>query len=337
MKSAVVGILVLGLGSSAMGADTLDIHIIDTEGGKAVIIRSPEGETLLIDGGYPTSDNRDTSRIVDMATSLGIKQFDYVVATHYDTDHSANIASVDARIPCKVFIDHGDPLVTQNPRMRQSNYDPYVKAIGDRKRISVKPGDTIPLKGVKITVVAAGGEAISSALPGAGQPNALCEGAVRSTRTDTDDNAGSVGLLFEFGKFRMLDLADLLQAVEWKLVCPNNLIGTVDLFMVSHHGYNYSNSKVLVHALHAKAAIMNNGGSKGASPDVLDIVKTAPGLVDLWQMHYSKSAGDKNVAEDFIANPKDPCEGKTIRVSAQKDGIFTITNLRNNFAKTYNP
>jgi competence protein ComEC len=337
MRPLFVGVLVMALISTAVGSETLDIHVIDTEGGKAVILQSPEGETMLIDAGYPTPDGRDTNRIVEMAQSLGIKQFDYAVATHYDADHSGNIANLDAKIPIKVFIDHGDPLPTQNPRARQAYYEPYIKVIGDRKRISVKPGDTIPLKGVKITVLSAGGETISSALPGAGQPNELCAASERSTRTDTDDNAGSVGLLLEFGKFRMLDLADLLTSIEWKLVCPNNLIGTVDLFMVSHHGFSYSNSKVLMHAIRPKVAIMNNGSRKGGQSEVLDIVRTSPGLLDVWQMHYSNAAGEKNAPEDFIANPKDPCEGKAINISAQKDGIFTITNARNSFAKTYKP
>jgi competence protein ComEC len=337
MRSLSVGILVMGLGSIAIGAETLDIHVIDTEGGKAVIIQSPEGENMLIDAGYPTPDGRDTNRIVAMATSLGIKQFDYLIATHYDADHSGNVANLVAKIPAQVFIDHGDPLPTQNPRARQMFYDPYITAIGGHKRISVKPGDTIPLKGVKITVVSAGGDVISTPLPGAGQPNESCAGAEKPTRTDTDDNGGAIGMVFEFGKFRMLDLADLLASYEYKLVCPNNLIGTVDLFMVSHHGFDFSNSQVLVHAIRAKAAIMNNGPRKGGSPAVFDILKTAPGFVDLWQLHYSPSASDKNSAEDFIANPKSPCEGKAIKVSARKDGTFTITNLRNGFSKTYKP
>ena len=337
MRSVFLGIVVMGLISTAVGSETLDIYVIDTEGGKAVIIQSPDGEAMLIDAGNPTPDGRDTNRIVETAKSLGIKQFDYVVATHYDGDHSGNVAAVDAKIPGRVFVDHGDPLPTQDAQPRRMFYDPYIKAIGERKRISVKPGDTIPMKGVKITVVTAGGEAISTALPGAGQPNELCAGTERPTYTDTDDNRGSVGLLFEFGKFRMLDLADLLASVEYKLVCPNNLVGTVDLFMVSHHGFNMSNSKVLVHAIRPRVAIMNNGGRKGGSPDVLNILKTSPGFVDLWQLHYSSAAGDKNAPEDFIANLKDPCEGKMVKVSVQKDGSFTVTNARNNFSKTYKP
>ncbi len=324
----------------AMGAETLDIYVIDTEGGKAVIVRSPEGESLLIDAGYPGNGDRDTKRIVSMARSLGIARFDYVVVTHYDKDHSCNIPNVDALVPGRVFIDHGDPLPTQDPAMIQANYDPYIKAIGGRRRISVKPGDTIPMKGVKITVLSAGGATISRPLPGAGQANALCGRAVRSTRTDTDDNAGSVGLLFEFGAFRMLDLADLLQSMEWNLVCPNNLIGMVDLFMVSHHGFAFSNSEVLVHAVRPMVAIMNNGDSKGGEPAVFDIVKSSPGLVDLWQMHRSPAAGDRNSPEDFIANldPRSTCKGNAIHVSVstQTGGTsFTVTNMRNRFSKTY--
>ena len=151
-------------------ADTLDIYVIDTCGGKAVIIQTPEGENMLIDAGYPRPDNRDTNRVIETAKSLGIKEFDHVVATHYDTDHSGNIASVDANIPGKIFYDHGDPMASFGNRPNR-DYESYINAIGQRKRVIVKPGDTIPLKGVKITVVSSAGKAITKPLEGAGQPN----------------------------------------------------------------------------------------------------------------------------------------------------------------------
>lgn len=320
-------------------SDTLDIYVIDTCGGKAIIVVTPEGEKMLVDAGYPRSDNRDTNRIIETAKSLGIKEFDYVLATHYDADHSGNIASVDANIPGKVFIDHGDPIPTVNQRSISSNYQPYVKAIGERKRISVKPGDTIPLKGLNVTVVTAGGKALTDPLPGAGQPNEFAPDS-RPTYTDRDDNAGSVGLLYEFGKFRMLDLADLLSPIEYDLMCPDNKVGKVDLFMVSHHGYKVSNSKFLIHAIAPEAAIMNNGSRKGGEADVFDILKSSPGMQDVWQLHYSFGAGEeKNSPEQFIANMEQDrqCQGKLIKVSAKQDGTFTITNTKNNFSKTYEP
>jgi len=315
---------------------TLDIYVVDTEGGKSMVIVSPEGESMLVDAGYPTADNRDTNRIIAAAQAVGIKQFDVVLVTHYDADHAGNIPNLCAKISGKVYFDHGELLATAKDPDRSSFYPNYLKFVADKKRVSVKPGDTIPLKGVQITVVTAGGEAITKPLPGAGQPNPFAAG-VTPGPIDTDDNAGSIGLYYQFGKFRMLDLADLLQMVECKLMSPNNMVGTVDLFMVSHHGLAKSNSKMLVHAIQPKAAIMNDGGRKGGEVAVLDILKTSPGFQDLWECHYAVAAGDKNAPENFIANPKDPCEGKMIKVSAQLDGTFTVTNMRNDFSKTYKP
>jgi competence protein ComEC len=337
VRTLFIAIIALWLAAPALRtAETLDLYVIDTEGGKAVIVVPPGGETMLIDAGYPTPDDRDTNRIVAAAQALGITSFDYIVATHYDRDHAGNISRLDARIPGRVFVDHGVILPTANARSRAENYEPYVKAIGTRKRMIVKPGDVVPLKGVQITVVTAGGEALANPLPGAGQPNEFAAGATPGP-IDTDDNAGSVGMLFQFGRFRMLDLADLLQMVEFKLMVPNNLIGTVDLFMVSHHGFKKSNSKLLVHSIHPKVGIMNNGQHKGGDPEVLDILRSSPGFQDLWQLHYSDSAREKNAPGDFIANLQDPCEGKMIKVSARRDGTFTVTNTRNGFSKTYSP
>ena len=321
-------------------ADTLDIYAIDTEGGKCVLIQTPDGESMLVDAGFPTADDRDTKRIVAQAEALGIKQFDYVLVTHYDGDHVGNIPKVDAKIPAKVFIDHGE-LRPEAMGFDGAGYKAYLACIGDRKRIIVKPGDTLPLKGVQVTVVTAAGEAITKPLPGAGQPNEFAKDA-KPEPMDAWDNAGSVGLHYQFGKFRMLDLADLLQCIEFKLMVPNNMVGTVDFFMVSHHGAKLSNAEFLVHAIRPKAAVMNNGTRKTGDAVVFDIYRSSPGFQDLWQLHSSAAARvqgqpDKNQPEDFIANPTDPCQGKAIKISAQRDGTFTVTNTRNGFSKTYKP
>ncbi len=322
------------LASILPAVDTLDIYVVDTEGGKAVILLTPGGETMLIDAGYPTQDDRDTNHIVEAARAVGIKQFDYLVATHYDVDHAGNIPRLDAIIPGRVFVDHGTILPTASEKIRREYYQPYLDAIGSRKRMVVKPGDVIPMRGVKITVVSSGGEVIAQPLPGAGQPNEHCSGAEPEPQNE-DENAGSIGMLFEFGRFRILDLADLLRVIEYRLVCPNNLVGTVDLFMISHHGFKLSNSRVLIHALRPRVAIMNNGPRKGGESQVLEIVRSSPGLEDLWQLHYSATGEEKNAPADFIANLEEKCEAKGIKISVRRDGEFTVTNSRNDFSKTY--
>jgi hypothetical protein len=113
----------------------------------------------------------------------------------------------------------------------------------------------------------------------------------------------------------------------------------VDVYLTTHHGLNQSNNPALVDALHPRVAIMNNGARKGGSPEAWQAVHAAPGLQDLWQVHYAAEGGAaNNVNEQLIANPQEnPDAGNWIKVSAQSDGVFTVTNGRNNFSKTYRP
>src|SRR5256886_4658686 len=162
-----------------------------------------------------------------------------------------------------------------------------------------------------------------------------------------------------FGKFRMVHLGDLTVMREFDLTCRANRIGVVDLFVVSHHGQPISNSEVLVHAIQPRVAIMNNGTRKGGQPDAMKILHSAPGLEDLWQLHFSLLSGQEyTVPGIFIANlldepspsmpvapmaapppgpnaPPPPAhngQAYWFKVSAQQDGTFTVTNARNGFS-----
>ena len=74
----------------------------------------------------------------------------------------------------------------------------------------------------------------------------------------------------------------------------------------------------------------------GGSADVFKIIEAAPGLEDFWQLHFSVSAGkDHNSADSYIANVDEECQGLWLRVTAQKDGTFTVYNPRNKFERTY--
>jgi hypothetical protein len=192
---------------------------------------------------------------------------------------------------------------------------------------------------VDVEVVAAGNQFIRKPLKGAGAPNPLCAANSQAAviERDVEDNQ-SVGVVFIFGKFRMLDLADLEAHFNRDLVCPNNLIGTVSAYHVNVHGQFKGIAPELIGAVHPQVAIMGNGARKGADPPTWPILRATPGLEDIWQVHYS-AAGTKetNPPADFIANPDGPDEFKMIKLSAQPDGTFTVTNTRNGFSKTYKP
>lgn len=329
--------LALLLVAPLAASDTLDIYVLDVEGGKAMIVRSPSGKTMIVDGGMPNA--RDLARVSTAADALGIKQFDAHLITHYDVDHVGNVPAINAKFPAKLLVDHG-PLLP-NPKMASINRraaDAYVGFLRGKKRLAVKPGDRIPFGDVGITVVISNEETISRPLSGGGKANAACPVTFPESIRG-DDNAASIGTVWQFGKFRMADFGDLLQWAELKLMCPNNPIGAVDLLMVNHHGMNASNHPALVHGLQPKVAIVNNGERKGISPEVARTLRSSPGIQDVWQAHYSVTAGaELNAPEQFLANLKaQDCPGHWIKVSARRDGSFTVTNSRNNESKTYKP
>lgn len=312
---------------------SLDIYFIDVEGGQATLMVNPSGQSILFDTGWPGFNGRDADRIASVANAAGLKQIDYLVITHFHRDHVGGLAQLASRVKIGTFVDHGPNR--EEAAVTREDYGTYEKIAGKGRRVSMRPGDQIPVKDTEVRVLTADGQHISAALPGAGQPNSLCA-SEPETPIDPTENARSLGVLITYGKFRFLDLGDLTKRKELELVCPNNLIGTVDLYLTTHHGGDTSNPKALVQELRPRVAVMNNGARKGGSPKAWEIIHNSPGLQDLWQLHYAVEAGkDHNAPEAMIANVDEKCEGKYFKVSAQPNGGFTIFNSRNKYEQTY--
>jgi competence protein ComEC len=311
----------------------LQIYFVDVEGGQATLLVAPSGQSLLIDTGWPGNNDRDADRIADAVKSSGLKQIDYVLITHYHTDHVGGVPQLLKQIKVGAFVDHGPNL--ENDELAPEGYAAYLKSMGPVKRIVAKPGDQIPIKGISVEVLTGAGAHVSQPVPGAGQPNAYC--ASESTwPADHTENAASLGVIVKYGDFRFVDLGDLTKDKELDLVCPNNLVGTADLFLVSHHGMGLSNSKALVNVLHPRVAIMENGAQKGDDPHAWQTVHDSPDLQGFWQLHYTAASGpNHNVAKDTIANLDGDADGHYLKVTAQSDGTLTVVNTRNNYEWTY--
>jgi beta-lactamase superfamily II metal-dependent hydrolase len=345
IQSAAVVLLMV---SALSAAKTLDMYVIDVEGSKAFLLVSPSGQSMLIDAGIPGSmqNGRDTDRIVEACRAAGVKKIDYMVVTHYDLDHVGGVPALAARMPIVTFVDHG-PNVQMNDFTIKGVKD-YMDVVAKGKHLVVKAGDKIPIEGFDAQVVMAAGKAITEPLKGAGQPNSACDTTPRKTwgpnargvidNQDTNENSQAIVLLVTYGRFRMLDPADLTWNKDRDLMCPMNRVGTVDLYMTANHGTDNANSPVMVHALRPRVVIADNGPRKGASAEVFQTVESSPGLEDYWQTHYLIAGGEKaNVAPDYIANVQGSPDGKWLKVSVERNGTFTITNTRNNFTKTYKP
>lgn len=317
---------------AADASKPLQIYFVDVEGGQSTLVVSPSGESLLIDTGWPGYEGRDADRIMMAAHQAGLKQIDYVLITHYHRDHVGGVPQLVDGMKVGTFVDHGPNL--EESQAAKADYAAYEKAIAGHPHVVVKPGWGLPMKGIQVQVLTAAGEHITQPLPGAGEANTYCAGD--SPNADATENARSLGVLITFGQFRFLDLGDLTKKKELELACPNNLLGKVDLFLVTHHGGDLSNPKALVWALHPRVAIFNNGPRKGASPAAWQIVHDAPGLQDAWQLHYAEESDkDHNIDPERIANIKENCEGKYLKVTADKDGRFAVFNGRTGAEKKY--
>lgn len=321
------------IAAKAPASKPLQIYFIDVEGGQSTLVVSPSGQSLLIDTGWPGYDGRDADRIQAAVHQAGIDHLDYVLITHYHRDHVGGVPQLADGMKIGTFVDHG-PNQEDSPETR-ADYAAYEKTIAGHPHVVVKPGWGLPMKGLQVQVLTAAGEHIANPLPGQGQANSYCS-SEPAPAADATENARSIGLLITFGHFRFLDLGDLTKKKELELACPNNMIGTVDLFLVTHHGSDLSNTKAIDWVVHPRVAIIDNGPRKGASPAAWQIVHDSPGLEDLWQLHYAAlSDRDHNVADERIANVKENCEGKLIKVTAEADGTFTVSNTRTGEQKTY--
>ena len=323
-------------GSSPETKKTLQIFFVDVEGGQATLFVTPARQSLLIDTGWTGNNGRDADRIVAAAKQAGVSKIDYVLITHFHEDHVGGLLQLVARIPVGTVIDHGDNRESTDAPTVQG-WQAYQKLLAEKKfsRLTVKPGDSLPIQGIQTTVISSDGKVIAQALQGAGQENASCKNAEQYP-ADQTENARSLGTLITFGELKILDLGDLTRDKEMELVCPNNKLGAVDVYIVSHHGWYQSNSLAFLNAIAPRVAIMDNGAKKGGTPSAWDIIEKSPRLENLWQLHFSEEGGAAhNVASEFIANPDGPDEGHYLELIAQPDGSFDVINSRTSKTKHY--
>jgi len=316
----------------------LQIYFVDVEGGQATLFVTPEGKSLLIDTGWPDSQGRDADRIAAAAKLAGIKQLDFVLLTHYHMDHAGGITQLAEEIPIRAVIDHGENREPKEPATEKV-WEDYQKLLAKDKlkRRIAKPGEMLPLEGLEAQVISSDGALIKKPLSGGGGRNARCN-ASEKYPADQTENSRSLGVFVTFGKLRILDLGDLTSDKEVQLVCPENRLGKIDIYVVSHHGTASSNSPVFLDSIAPRVAVMDNGAAKGGAPSSWDAVKKSPRLEDFWQLHFSDEGGAAhNAAEPFIANPAGPDTGNYLKLTAWADGNFEVFNSRTKQTKQYPP
>ena len=321
----------LALGASLRAAKTLDLYFIDVEGGQSTLIVTPAGESMLVDAGYGTFNNRDPDRVMAAVHDAGLTRIDYMWTTHFHGDHVGGVPEVSRRIPIRTFLDYGEPVESGNGARRL--YDAYLAVRANGRYIRPNPGDRIPLEGLDVDVVSVAGDLIKTPLGGAGGVNPACT-TLGPKDNDETENPRSLGFRLKYGRFHFVDLGDLSGLNLASVFCPENLVGRADLYLVTHHGNLDTDIPAVLAGLHPRVALLNNGVWKGGHPDTFRDLRQVAGLEDVWQLHKSQNDGAENFADDRIAN-LDESTGYGIKVSASEDGSFTVKNQRTSETKRY--
>lgn len=184
--------------SAATGQEPpVEIIFLDVGQGDAVVIRSPEGRTAMVDAG-PGDPLRHLAR-------LGIESIDLLVASHPHADHIGGMTAVLTARPVRAFMDTGDPHTT----------DTYLRLLGTVRRLR----DLTYLEAVPRTV-SLGSVAIEVLpLPPPG----------------VDHNNRSVGLVLRHGDFSAFLSGDSEEA-ELSHWVDAGVVPDVTLLKAPHHG-----------------------------------------------------------------------------------------------------
>ena len=317
---------------------TLDVYFIDVEGGAATLLVTPAGESMLIDSGYPDNHGRDKDRIIHVAKNVaGLSGIDHAAVSHWHRDHYGNHAVLAAEFGVGTFWDRGIPDSLQEDSSFEERIAAYRAACQNSSR-PLAAGDSIPLQSGKTKLTATVLTSGRQVIPNRGPENPYAD---RHEERDIDntDNAASLSLLFQFGDFRFLCCGDLTWNIEGRLVTPNNPVGTVDLYMVTHHGLPTSNNPALVLAVDPTVTVMCNGPTKGGAESTLKTLHEIKSLKDMYQLHRNvKLDATLQAPPEFIANTgsTQTCKGQWVKAVIAQDGSsYTVQIGPNGKQRTY--
>lgn len=184
------------------GAGVVSVEFLDVGQGDAILIRSPEGKTALIDAG-------PSNRVVDLLRERGVRSLDLVAVSHHHQDHYGGMAAVIRAFRPRAFLDADSLHVT-------ANYVALLKVVKAEKMMAIRAGPEprkIDLGSVRLTTLPLG------------------------PLDDKNENNNSIGLLVEYGGFSALLTGDSEGPERrWWSRHAARLCANVDVLKLAHHG-----------------------------------------------------------------------------------------------------
>lgn len=278
----------------------MSVHFIDVGQGDSILIQSPKGKNMLIDGGKKEA-GKD---VVTYLRQQGVEKLDYVVATHPDADHIGGLLAVLNSISIKNFVDSGKEHTTET-------YENMLQLILDKDIPFIVPnlGDTIPLdSGIEITILNTG-------------------------EKDDDNNEASIVLKVQYEDISFLLTGDADSGVEKSMLSEYDLKSTV--LKAGHHGSETSSSDAFIREVQPEVTILSYGENNmygHPTPEVVtrlkkvksDIYSTA----EVGNIVMRTDGRDYTVGTDSIRNEKESVAEIPLYISEKdvREEIVGITN-----------
>jgi competence ComEA-like helix-hairpin-helix protein len=181
------------------------IEFLDVGQGDAILIRSPEGKSALVDAG----PHKELA--ANLLRGRGITSLDLVALSHHHQDHYGGMEEVIRRFRPRVFLDSGSSHTTLH-------YLRLIELVRERRITTILPIDRprrIELGSVVLTVFP------------------------KAPEDASDENENSVGIQLQYGTFSALlpGDAERKERAWWERHVPN-LCADATVLKLAHHGSN---------------------------------------------------------------------------------------------------
>ena len=219
----------------------LETDFLDVGQGDAILIKTPKGQTVLIDGG---PDNKVLEKLGKYLQPLQ-KRIDLIILTHPHADHVSGLIEVLRRYSVGLVVLNGVYLKTDN-------YDQFLNAIEDNKVkvLIAEAGEAIHFdKDLEFDILS---------------PNKNPAGLAFNKNSESFGTAGDdvndtsiVGKLI-FNDFSIMFMADATSKIENQILAYGDNLKS-DILKVGHHGSKYSSFPIFLKTVAPKAGIIEVG------------------------------------------------------------------------------
>ena len=225
------------------GKPEFELDILDVGQGDAIYLCASDGTNFMIDGGSTDVKKVGTYRILPFLKAKAIRKVDYWFVSHTDEDHISGLVEV-------MESGYAVGTLVLAEAQKEDEKAHRLAELAQKNGIRVcymKAGDVLGTR--KEDVVNERNRAETFRI----------ECLYPTNNNDSEDvNDRCLVLYYEDENFSAFFGGDISSEVEEQLVSAGKCRQT-DVLKASHHGSKYSNSDVLLHALHPRLTIASAG------------------------------------------------------------------------------